>query len=110
MSEEDVIGFSVRLVYTGDPDEVLDWVFTFGCGHVHPITGAPLDNRFVRIRGTYASARAEMFERFGPKWAHNYPSEDEAGVARYDLLELEQTDVHIEVLKARQAQIRARTK
>lgn len=105
-----MIRFQVRLVYDGDPDEVLDWVFTFGAGHVHPITGAPLDNRFVRIRGTHDSAREEMFARFGPKWAHNYESEDEAGVERFALVELEQTEEHVAVLKARQAQIRARSK
>ena len=51
------------------------WVFTFGYGHVHPETGAKLDDHCVRFDGTYEEARAKMVERFGAKWAFQYASE-----------------------------------
>lgn len=52
------------------------WYFSFGYGHTHPVTGAPLDNRGVVIDGTHGEARAEMFRRFGPKWAFQYEHGD----------------------------------
>lgn len=58
-----------------------DWIFTFGCGHAHP-------NGYVKIYGTFDSARAEMFRRYGPKWSMQYVNEDEAGVARWNLKEV----------------------
>ena len=69
-----------------------DWIFSFGWGQTHPVTGAPLHRRFVRIRGTERAANAEMHERFGKKWCFQYPSEDEAGVARFGLEELNERD------------------
>ena len=58
-----------------------EWIFTFGCGQ-------PNDKRFVRITGTYVSAREEMFRRYGRKWSMQYSSEEKAGVQRFDLREL----------------------
>jgi hypothetical protein len=53
------------------------WIFTFGAGE-------RLDF-YVRIEGSYASARAEMLQRHGQKWALQYRDEIEAGVATYNL-------------------------
>lgn len=41
------------------------WVFTFGCGQVHA-------GYYVKVYGTYAGARAKMFEKYGNKWAFQY--------------------------------------
>ena len=60
-----------------------DWIFTFGFGHEHK-------NNFVRIRGTFETARLEMFRRFGRKWSMQYPSEEEAGVERFALTDLDE--------------------
>lgn len=58
-----------------------EWIFTFGCGQPHA-------GCFVRIVGTLAEARAEMFRRHGPQWCMHYPNEEAAGVKRYGLREL----------------------
>lgn len=63
-----------------------EWLFTFGVGHV--LDGVSLMGRFVRIRGTYSGARAQMLERFGRAWCGQYESDEEAGVAKYRLVEL----------------------
>lgn len=73
-------GFTVELVYSGDPLEEREWIFTFGSGHVHPVTGAPLDDCFVRIPGTFHTARRQMLDGFGIKWCGQYASEDDAFV------------------------------
>lgn len=46
-----------------------DWYFTFGSGQAHP-------NGYIRIRGTFASARAAMFEIYGDKWSFQYDSKE----------------------------------
>lgn len=69
--------------------EQRDWIFTFGFGHTHPRTGESLANCFIRIRGTREAARAEMVKRFALKWAFDYPSEEDAGVERWGLREIE---------------------
>lgn len=73
-----------------DTVEPTEWIFTFGSGHVHPTTGEPLGQRFVRIAGTRRVARARMVERFGIKWSHQYAANqpDAAGVERFGLEEL----------------------
>lgn len=58
-----------------------DFIFTFGMGQPHA-------GRFVRIHGTFNSAREEMFRRHGPVWCGQYVSEDDAGVARWGYTEL----------------------
>lgn len=65
------------------------WIFTFGYGHVHPRTGARLDERFVRINGNFEEARVEMVRRFGTKWGGQYANASEAGVDRFELRQLE---------------------
>ena len=58
-----------------------EWIFTFGCGQ--PNAGC-----FVRITGTYVSAREEMFRRYERRWSMQYASEQEAGVQEFNLREL----------------------
>ena len=42
-----------------------NWYFTFGSGHAHP-------NGYVKIYGTFNSAREQMHRMYGPKWAFQY--------------------------------------
>lgn len=49
------------------------WIFTFGFGHTHPVTGEPLANRYVRLPGDYEQARRAMIAHFGIQWAFQYP-------------------------------------
>ena len=58
-----------------------NWYFTFGTGQGH-------DNCFVKIFGTYDSARQFMVDRFGDKWGFQYSSADEAGTKRWKLQEI----------------------
>jgi len=64
-----------------DPDVNIDWYFTFGMGH-------PNAGRFVKINGTFQSAREEMMRRYGTKWSMQYDSEEKAGVKRWNYIEL----------------------
>ena len=41
------------------------WVFTFGSGQEHA-------GYYVKIRGTYITARSKMFEKYDNKWAFQY--------------------------------------
>ena len=41
------------------------WIFTIGYGLPH-------QNTYVKIKGTYDSAREKMFERYGNKWSNQY--------------------------------------
>lgn len=45
------------------------WYFTFGCGQ-------PNAGHYVKIRGTFSSARKEMVRRYGIKWAFQYSEEE----------------------------------
>jgi hypothetical protein len=52
-----------------------EWIFTFGYGHTHPVTGAPLDDHFARVRAVdYHAARARIVKHFGVRWAFQYPA------------------------------------
>lgn len=64
-----------------DTEKEQEWLFTFGYGHAFP-------NRFVRIKGTFSSAREEMVRRFGLKWAFQYPPEDEQKLLSYGITEI----------------------
>lgn len=55
-----------------DLDEVRDWYFTFGMGHVDPITHISVTKTYIKINGTYEDARSKMFEFFGSNWSHQY--------------------------------------
>ena len=45
------------------------YVFTFGCGQ-------KFGGHYVRIWGTYNSARKKMFEEYGDEWSFQYTEED----------------------------------
>lgn len=66
---------------TDEVEAPQDWYFTFGCAHQHP-------NGYVKIRGTFGSAREEMMNRFGRIWAFQYDSPEHAGVDEYNLYEV----------------------
>lgn len=59
-----------------------DWIFTFGCGQENA-------GKYVKIHGTYSSARERMFERFGDKWAFQYTAEEYFNSPYADETELE---------------------
>ena len=46
-----------------------NWIFTFGVGQ-------PYEGHYVKIYGTFAQARDEMFRRFGREWAFQYSEEE----------------------------------
>jgi len=58
-----------------------DWYFTFGYGH------DPGIGYYAVFHGTYGSAREEMIQRWGKKWAFQYGSAEKAGVKRFKLKE-----------------------
>lgn len=55
-------------------DDARFWVFTFGYGHTHPVTGESLADKAIRFEGDYRHAREQMCARFGIKWAFQYAS------------------------------------
>lgn len=46
-----------------------NWYFTFGCGQ-------PNAGYYVKIKGTYDSARQKMFDRYGEDWGFQYSEEE----------------------------------
>lgn len=59
-----------------------DYIFTFGYG-------TNLAGCFVRIPAESSEeARTKMFDHYGPRWAFQYDSEEQAGVQRYNLTEV----------------------
>lgn len=64
-----------------EPEAERDWFFTFGCGQAYA-------GHYHKIRGTFASAREQMFHRFGPRWSMQYDSAEAAGVERWNLKEV----------------------
>ena len=46
-----------------------DWIFTFGCGQENA-------GHYVKINGTFDSARDEMFRRYGDAWAFQYSADE----------------------------------
>lgn len=86
----------VNILAREDPNP-RDWYFTFGAGHRGYASsssyalagkGFRLDNRYVVINGTFASARERMFEIFGQVWCAQYGTAESAGVDEYGLTEL----------------------
>ena len=41
------------------------WIFTFGYGQKY-------QNHYVRIYGTFDSARQKMFDKYGSEWSFQY--------------------------------------
>ena len=58
----------VRIV-EGAADEKQLWRFTFGSGQQHA-------QHFVKIYGTFDSARAEMFAKYGAEWCWQYSEKE----------------------------------
>lgn len=70
-------------------DEPDEWIFTFGFAHVHPETGESLANCYVVIPDLDVNESRELMnERFGNKWAFQYPSRKAAGVEKWNLREI----------------------
>lgn len=69
-------------------DEQHDWFFTFGMNHLHPETGQSLGNSYIRVHGTFESARTAIVNVFWTAWCWQYASADEAGVERFGLTEV----------------------
>lgn len=65
------------------------WVFTFGFGHTHPATDERLANCYVVIDGDINQSREVMTRHFGNKWSMQYPSEEKAGVEKYNLTRID---------------------
>lgn len=65
-------------------DEPRDWYFTFGVGR--RFGGR---NGYVKINGTYDVARQSMIAMFDYDWSHQYASADDAGVDRFNLVEVD---------------------
>ena len=51
------------------PEKEEWWIFTFGWGQRY-------QNKYVKIWGTYESAREKMFERYGKAWAFQYSEKE----------------------------------
>lgn len=76
-------------------DEIpVDWFFTFGPDHKHPVNGLPLDQYYIRLHGTCDGTRALMFAILGNRWAFQYPASDyQRAIARWGLTEIPVTEV-----------------
>ena len=46
-----------------------NWIFTFGAGQAH-------QGHYVKIHGTYESARKKMVDRYGLNWCFQYTEEE----------------------------------
>jgi len=57
------------------------WYFTFGHGHRQ-------QGCYTVFYGTADEAYEKMMMKHGPKWSHQYSSEEEAGVERFNLREI----------------------
>jgi len=64
------------------------WIFTFGFGQTHPVTGERLAGKYVSIDGDVNTSRETMVRYFGQKWAMQYPTAEAAGVEKYGLTEI----------------------
>lgn len=45
------------------------YIFTFGVGQLH-------GGRYVKVKGTYDSAREKMIDKYGIEWAFQYSEEE----------------------------------
>lgn len=50
--------------------QIEQWLFTFGYGHSLP-------GKYIRLDGTFDTARSQMVRMFGSKWAFQYPADKE---------------------------------
>lgn len=66
-----------------------DWIFTFDASQ----------NKYVKIKGTYSSAREAMFLAFGSNWCAQYHDIEAANVADLKCIELVETDTGVYVTR-----------
>jgi len=59
-----------------------NWYFTFGYGQEHG------PDHYVKFYGTCDSAREQMVEHYGQKWAFQYSEGHEFGKITYNMKEL----------------------
>ena len=71
----------MTIIPTKDDGKSREWFFTFGHGQ------HPNQNYYVRIYGTFGSAREIMVRNFGRQWSGQYASAIEAGVPEFGLSE-----------------------
>ena len=64
-------------------EEEQNWIFTFGSGQVNA-------GKYVKIHGTFTSARKEMFRRYNSNWCFQYSEQNwKANVAKLCSMETE---------------------
>lgn len=66
-----------------------EWIFTFTLGSKNR-------GKCVRVKGTYESAREEMFRLLGDNWAFQYPATEWDERKKLDLPYPMETEVAIE--------------
>ena len=58
-------------------EEEQNWIFTFGSGQVNA-------GKYVKIHGTFTSARKEMYRRYEDKWSRQYSEQNwNANTSKY---------------------------
>lgn len=67
------------------------WYFTFGCGQEH-------GGKYVKIKGTFASARYRMVEKYEDKWSMQY-SEKEWEAMKNDSNRFWDMETELEVIE-----------
>lgn len=51
----------------------MDYYFTFGLSHKHPLTKEPMKDYYVRVKAkNYGRARNAFVKKYGIKWAFQY--------------------------------------
>lgn len=65
------------------------WIFTFGFAHEHPVTHESLAQCYLVIEAPEEVARDRVWKVFGAQWSMQYPSEEAAGVERFNLRRIE---------------------
>ena len=59
-----------------------EWLFSFGC--LHPL----YHDKYIKIKGTFESARGEMIRRFGDNWIHQYKEKEEDYLKSHGITEI----------------------
>lgn len=76
----------------------MEFICTFGFGHIHPVTKESLGNNYIVVNAEdEVEAHEIMYGRFGQKWSFCYRSREEAGVDQFNLVEL--VDDHLSTMK-----------
>jgi JAB domain-containing protein similar to deubiquitination enzymes len=86
LAEGTLVGATVA---AGTEGQKMEFICTFGFGHLHPVTKKSLGNHYIVVNAEdEVEAHKVMYRRFGQKWAFCYKSREDAGVDRFDLVEL----------------------